>query len=85
MELLPYEPGFTLSSTGVVCDTSDGTVTKNKTNWIGVYNNTLPALASTCPLDYCNTTINKLSVSLGTCAVEGVLAFFVVIVMITIV
>ena len=75
MELLPYEPGFTLSSTGVikcdcslfftslgvVCDTSDGTVTKNKTNWIGVYNNTLPALASTCPLDYCNTTINKLS------------------------
>ena len=75
VELLPCEPGFTLSSTGVikcdcslfftshgvVCDTSDGTVTKNKTNWIGVYNNTLPALASTCPLDYCNTTINKLS------------------------
>ena len=76
VELLPCEPGFTLSSTGVikcdcslfftshgvVCDISDGTVTRyNKTNWIGVYNNTLPALASTCPLDYCNSTINKLS------------------------
>ena len=75
VELLPYEPGFTLSSTGVikcdcslfftslgvVCDTSDGTVTRNVANWIGVYNNTLPALASTCPLDYCNSTINKLS------------------------
>ena len=77
VELLPYEPGFTLSSTGVikcdcslfftslgvVCDTSDGTVTRNKTNWIGVNNNTLPALASTCPLDYCDSTINKLSLS----------------------
>ena len=78
MELLPCEPGFTLSSTGVikcdcsllftshgvVCDISDGTVTRyNKTNWIGVYNNTLPALASTCPLDYCNSTINKLSLA----------------------
>ena len=76
VELLPCEPGFTLSSTGVikcdcslfftslgvVCDTSDGTVTRNnKNNWIGVYNNTLPALASTCPLDYCNSTINQLS------------------------
>ena len=74
VELLPCEPGFTLStgvikcdcslffkSLGVVCDTSDGTVTRNKTNWIGVYNNTLPALASTCPLDYCNSTIDKLS------------------------
>ena len=73
-ELLPCEPGFTLSSTGVikcdcslfftshgvVCDTSDGTVTRNKTNWIGVYNNTLPALASTCPLDYCNGAMDKL-------------------------
>ena len=49
------------TSRGVVCDTSDGTVTRNKNNWIGVYNNTLPALASTCPLDYCNTAINKLS------------------------
>ena len=49
------------TSRGVVCDTSDGTVTRNKNNWIGVYNNTLPALASTCPLDYCNSTINKLS------------------------
>ena len=53
---------FTLR--GVVCDTSDGTVTRNdKNNWIGVYNNTLPALASTCPLDYSNTAINKLSLS----------------------
>ena len=78
VELLPCEPGFTLSSTGmircdcslfftslgVVCDTSDGTVIRNnKNNWIGVYNNTLPALASTCPLDYCNSSINKLSLN----------------------
>ena len=45
----------------MVCDTSDGTVAINKNNWIGVYNNTLPALASFCPLDYCKGTINKLS------------------------
>ena len=52
------------TSRGVVCDTSDGTVTRNdKNNWIGVYNNTLPALVSTCPMDYCNTAINKLSLS----------------------
>ena len=50
------------TSRGVVCDTSDGTVTRNdKNNWIGVYNNTLPALASTCPMDYSNTAINRLS------------------------
>ena len=50
------------TSRGVVCDTSDGTVTRNdKNNWIGVYNNTLPALVSNCPLDYCNTAINRLS------------------------
>ena len=49
-----------LTSLGVICDTSDVTVTRNKTNWIGVYNNTFPALAQTCPLDYCNSTIKKL-------------------------
>ena len=49
-----------LISHGVVCDPSDGTVTRNKNNWIGVYNNTDPALASTCPLDYCNNDIRKL-------------------------
>ena len=39
-------------------------MTRNdKNNWIGVYNNTLPALASTCPMDYCNTAINRLSLS----------------------
>ena len=52
-----------LTSHGVVCDASDGTVTRTKTNWIGVYNNTLPALASTCPLDYCNNNISKLSLT----------------------
>ena len=74
VELLPCELGFIFmpnySKCGcypflvlhaVVCDTSDGTVIRNKPNWIGVYNNTLPALASICPLDYCNSTINKLS------------------------
>ena len=52
-----------LTSLGVICDTSDGTVSRNKTNWIGVYNNTLPGLAQTCPLDYCNSTIKKLSLA----------------------
>ena len=46
---------------GVACDTTDGTVNRNKNNWIGVYNSTLPALAETCPLEYCNSTIKKLS------------------------
>ncbi|KAL5497495.1 hypothetical protein EMCRGX_G013971 [Ephydatia muelleri] len=49
-----------LTSFGVVCDASDGTVTRNKINWIGVYNSTLPALASSCPMDYCNSAIDKL-------------------------
>ena len=52
-----------LTLLGVICDTSDGTVSRNKTNWIGVYNETLPALAQTCPLDYCNNTIKKLSLA----------------------
>ena len=72
VELLPCEPGFIFTNSskcdcslfftshGVVCDTSDGTVTRNKSNWIGVYNNTVPALALFCPLDYCNGTINIL-------------------------
>ena len=51
------------TSHGVVCDTSDGTVTRSKTNWIGVYNDTLPALVETCPLDYCNSAISKLHLS----------------------
>ena len=72
--LLPCEPGFTLMSSlecdcslfltshGVACDASDGTVTRNNTNWIGLYNNTLPALTSICPLEYCNN-IGKLSLA----------------------
>ena len=52
-----------LTSFGVVCDASDGTVTRNKINWIGVYNSTLPALASYCPMDYCNSAIDKLSLA----------------------
>ena len=47
----------------MVCNVLDGTVSRNKTNWIGVYNNTLPALAKFCPFDYCNSTINKLSLA----------------------
>ena len=77
--LLPCEPGFTLTSNsinlmtcgcssfftshGVVCDASDGTVTRIKNNWIGIYNGTLPALASSCPMDYCNSTITILSLA----------------------
>eukprot|EP00731_Ephydatia_muelleri_P033676 Em0035g13a len=47
----------------VVCDASDGTVTRNKPNWIGVYNSTHPALASSCPMDYCNSAIDKVSLA----------------------
>eukprot|EP00731_Ephydatia_muelleri_P009142 Em0004g1480a len=47
----------------VVCDASDGTVTRNKPNWIGVYNSTHPALASSCPMDYCNSAIEKVSLA----------------------
>ena len=74
MNLLPCEPGFIfvsnsstcdcspfLTSHGVVCDASDGTVTIRKGNWIGVYNDTIPALASSCPLGYCNSAMSKLS------------------------
>ena len=74
VELLPCQPGFIFTSNssmcdcspifashGVVCEASDGSVTREKNNWIGVYNKTLPALASFCPLDYCNNTISKLS------------------------
>ena len=84
VELLPCEPGFIFvsnSSTcdcspffrshGVVCDTSDGTVIINKHIWIGVYNNTLPALASFCPLDYCNSTIIKLSLDMPVVLCNG--------------
>ena len=34
------------TSFGIISDASDGTVTRNKIKWIGVYNSTLPALAS---------------------------------------
>eukprot|EP00731_Ephydatia_muelleri_P009136 Em0004g1474a len=47
----------------VVCDASDGTVTRNKPNWIGVYKSTHPALASSCPMDYCNSAIDKVSLA----------------------
>ena len=84
VELLTCEPGFIfvsnsstcdcspfLTSHGVVCDTSDGTVIINKNSWIGVYNNTLPALASFCPLDYCNRTIIKLSLDMPVVLCNG--------------
>ena len=73
VKLLPCGPWFTLTpdmrcncsqlfaTLEVACDASEYTVTRNKNNWIGVYNNTLPALAQTCPLDYCDSTITKMS------------------------
>ena len=73
VKLLPCGPWFTLTpdmrcncsqlfaTLGVACDASEYTVTRKKTNWIGVYNNTLPAVAQTCPLDYCNSNITKMS------------------------
>ena len=73
VKLLPCGSWFTLTpdmkcncsqlftTLGVACDPSERSVTRNKTNWIGVYNNSLPALAQTCPLDYCNSYITKLS------------------------
>ena len=68
--LLPCLIGFTLvsdkcicseffTSLGMVCDTAHGTVTREGTNWMGVYhdeNKPVPALASTCPLNYCKIT-----------------------------
>ena len=51
------------TSFGVICDASDGTVTRNEIKWIGVYNSTLPALASYCPMDYCNAAIEVVSSS----------------------
>ena len=71
--LLPCEPWFVQTQhmecvcsdmfpiIGVTCDSLEYTVTKNKTYWIGVYNTNLPALARTCPLDYCNSNITKMS------------------------
>ena len=61
--LMKCDCSLFLTSHGVVCDASNGTVTRQGNNWIGVYNNTLPALASTCPLDYCNNDITKLSLA----------------------
>ena len=65
--LLPCLIGFTLvsdkcicseffTSLGMVCDTAHGTVTREGTNWIGIYHDRkelVPALAFTCPLNYC--------------------------------
>eukprot|EP00731_Ephydatia_muelleri_P009152 Em0004g1490a len=47
----------------LVCDVSDGTVSRNKANWIGVYKKSHPALASSCPMDYCNSAIDKVSLA----------------------
>ena len=48
----------------VNCDVASGTVTRSDNQWIGVYNNgikNLPAVAYTCPLDYCKLSITQLS------------------------
>lgn len=63
VKLLPCVLGFSLisdscscspflASFGVTCDATHGTVTREESNWIREYN-THPALASTCPLNYC--------------------------------
>ena len=73
VKLLPCGPWFTMTpdmrcncsqlfaTLGVACDASEYTVTRKKTNWIGVYNTTLPAVAQTCPSDYCNSNTTKMS------------------------
>ena len=61
--LMKCDCSLFLESLGVVCNASDGSVARQGINWIGLYHNTLPAVASTCPLDYCNSTINKLFLS----------------------
>ncbi|KAL5500805.1 hypothetical protein EMCRGX_G012410 [Ephydatia muelleri] len=51
------------TSLGIICDATHGTVTREGTNWIGVYNDGMhyvPALSSTCPLNYCKN-IDKVS------------------------
>ena len=48
-----------LTSIGIVCDTAHGTVTREGNSWLGVYHDgkePVPALASTCPLNYCKIT-----------------------------
>ena len=68
---LPCIAGLTLrcicsdffTSLGIICDATHGTVTREGTNWIGVYNDGMhyvPALSSTCPLNYCKN-IDKVS------------------------
>eukprot|EP00731_Ephydatia_muelleri_P007271 Em0003g1519a len=45
-----------LASFGVNCDVNLGTVNKtDTTGWIGLLQNGAEALATTCPLDYCNS------------------------------
>ena len=73
VKLLPCGPWFTLTpdmmcncsqlfiTLGMACDPSERIVTRNKNNWIGVYSNTLPAVAQSCPVDYCNSNITKMS------------------------
>ena len=50
----------------VNCDVFSGTVTRSDNQWIGVYNNgtkNLPAVAYTCPLDYCKLSLTQLSLA----------------------
>ena len=48
-----------LTALGFVCDTAHGTVTREGNSWLGAYRDgkePVPALASTCPLNYCKIT-----------------------------
>ena len=53
-----------LTQSIVNCDLASGTVIRSEKQWIGIYNNgisNLPAIAYTCPLDYCKLSYLKLS------------------------
>ena len=49
-----------LTTARVKCDTTNGTVSRTGSQWIGVYsdkNKSVPAIASVCPLNYCKDVI----------------------------
>ena len=53
-----------LTQSIVNCDLASGTVIRSDKQWIGIYNNgtsNLPAIAYTCPLDYCKLSHLKVS------------------------
>ena len=60
--LLQCECSKFLSQSGVTCDIDQGTVTRDGLQWIGLYSDGNEAIATTCPLRYCNVHVAHLRV-----------------------